>query len=91
MHSQLKMEKSEMTERIVKAMKNKNIDIVAHPTGRIVGQRDEYQIDFDKMIKVAKETGTILEINSSSRLDLRDIYIRRAKNEGVPMLTKKNN
>jgi len=85
-HSQLKMEKKEMMARIEKAMKNPNIDIIAHPTGRIVGQRDEYQIDFDKMLKLAKETGTILEINSSSRLDLRDFYIRRAKSEGVKMI-----
>ena len=85
-HSQLKMEKREMMARIEKAMRNKNIDILAHPTGRIVGQRDEYQIDFDKILQLAKETGTILEINSSSRLDLRDIYIRRAKNQGVKMI-----
>jgi DNA polymerase (family 10) len=67
-------------------MRNPNIDILAHPTGRIVGQRDEYQIDFDKILKLAKETGTILEINSSSSLDLRDLYIRRAKSEGVKMI-----
>ncbi len=85
-HSILKMEKKEMMARIEKAMKNPNIDILAHPTGRIVGQRDEYQVDFDKILKLAKETGTILEINSSSRLDLRDLYIRRAKNEGVKMI-----
>jgi DNA polymerase (family 10) len=85
-HSNLKMKKKEMMARIEKAMRNKNVDILAHPTGRIVGQRDEYQIDFDKILKIAKETGTILEINSSSRLDLRDIYIRRAKTEGVKMV-----
>jgi DNA polymerase (family 10) len=85
-HSTLKMEKKEMMVRIEKAMRNKNVDILAHPTGRIVGQRDEYQIDFDKILKLAKETGTILEINSSSRLDLRDFYIRRAKNESVKMI-----
>src|SRR3989344_6097420 len=85
-HSTLKMEKGELMERIEKAMKNPNVDIFAHPTGRIVGQRDEYQIDFDKILRLAKETGTILEINSSSRLDLRDLYIRRAKAEGVKMI-----
>ena len=85
-HSSLKMEKKEMTSRVEKAMKNKNIDIFAHPTGRIVGQRDKYQIDFDKILQQAKETGTILEINSSSRLDLRDTYIRRAKNKGLKMI-----
>ena len=67
-------------------MKNPNVHIMAQPTGRIVNQRDEYQIDFDSILKAAKETGTILEINSSSRLDLRDFYIRRAKAEGVKMI-----
>ena len=85
-HSALKQEKAKIMARLTKAMKNPNIDIIAHPTGRIVGQRDEYLIDFDKVLELAKETGTILEINSSSRLDLRDLYIRRAKNQGVKMI-----
>lgn len=85
-HSLLKMEKKEMMARIGKAMRNPHVDIISHPTGRIVGQREEYAHDFDEMLKIAKETGTILEINSSSRLDLRDLYIRRAKAEGVKMI-----
>lgn len=86
-HSALKQERSKMTERLIKAIKNPNVDIISHPTGRLIGRRDEYLIDFDKILKVAKETGTILEINSSpERLDLRDLYIRRAKNEGVKMI-----
>lgn len=86
-HSSLKMPKKAMTDRIIKAMKNKNVDILAHPTGRLIGRRDEYQIDFDKILKIARETGTILEIDAwPERLDLRDIYIRRAKNEGVKMI-----
>src|SRR3989344_758478 len=85
-HSLNKMEKKEMMARIEKAMRNPHVDIFAHPTGRIVGARDEYQIDFDNMLQIAKETRTILEINSSSRLDLRDLYIRRAKAEGVKMI-----
>jgi DNA polymerase (family 10) len=85
-HSTLKMPKPEMMTRIEKAMRNSNIDIFAHPTGRIVRQRDEYQIDFDKILEIAKKTETILEINSSVRLDLRDLYIRRAKNKEVKMI-----
>ena len=85
-HSSFKMTKQEMTDRLVRAMQNKNVDIIAHPTGRIVGRRDEYQIDLDKVLKTAKETGTVLEINSFERLDLRDLYIRRAKSEGVKMI-----
>jgi DNA polymerase (family 10) len=86
-HSSLKMPKQEMTQRLIKAMQNPNVDIISHPSGRIIGKRDEYQMDFDKILEVAKRTGTILEINSSpERLDLRDLYIRRAKNVGVKMV-----
>lgn len=86
-HSQLKMPKEQMMKRLERAMKNPNVDIISHPTGRLINKRDEYQHDFDKMLELAKETGTILEINSSPhRLDLRDLYIRRAKNEGVKMI-----
>ncbi len=86
-HSAHKMEKSQMTERLIKAMRNPNVDIISHPTGRLVGSRDEIQLDLDKIFQVAKETGTILEINSSPyRLDLKDVYIRRAKNMGIKMI-----
>ena len=85
-HSQLKMGRKEMTERIIKAMRNLNVDIISHPTGRIIQRREEYEIDFDEILKVAKETKTILEINSSlSRLDLKDINIRKAVAAGVKM------
>ena len=86
-HSNFKMSKEKMTERIIRAMKNPNIDIISHPTGRILKRRDEYQIDFDKILRAAKETGTILEINSyPERLDLNDINIRKAKEAGVKMI-----
>jgi len=86
-HSNFKMPKEKMTERMIKAMKNPNVDIISHPTGRILKRRDEYQIDFDKILRVAKETGTILEINSyPERLDLNDQNIRRAKTAKVKMV-----
>jgi len=86
-HSRLKMSKKEMTKRIIKAMKNPNVDIISHPTGRILQQRDEYEMDFEKILEVAKETGTILEINAyPDRLDLNDINIKRAKEAGVRMV-----
>jgi DNA polymerase (family 10) len=76
-----------MTKRIIKAMKNPHVDIISHPTGRILKQRDEYQADFDKILKTAKETKTILEINSSpDRLDLKDINIKKAKEMGIKMI-----
>jgi len=83
----MKMDKDKMTERIIKAMKNPNVDIISHPTGRILKRRDEYQADFDKILRAAKETNTILEINSSPcRLDLKDINIKKAKNLEVKMV-----
>ena len=85
-HSNFKMPKEKMTERIIRAMKNPNVDIISHPTGRILKRRDEYEIDFEKILRTAKETGTILEINSfPERLDLNAENIRRAKEVGVKM------
>jgi len=76
-----------MTERIIRAMKNPNVDIISHPTGRIIKRRDEYQADFDKILKTARETGTVLEINSfPERLDLKDTNIKKAKEAGVKMI-----
>ena len=86
-HSNLKMEKEEMTERIVKAMKNPYIKIISHPTGRILKRREEYSIDLNKILRAAKEFGVALEINSyPERLDLNDVNIRKAKEAGVKMV-----
>jgi len=86
-HSNFKMPKEKMTERIIRAMENPNVDIISHPTGRLIQKRGEYEIDFDKILKVAKKTGTILEINSyPERLDLNDINIKKAKEMGVKMV-----
>jgi len=85
-HSGFKMSKKEMTERIIKAMKNPNIDILFHPTGRIINSRPPYEIDIEKIIRAAKETKTVLEINAHpSRLDLKDEYARMAKEVGVKL------
>lgn len=86
-HSSFKMDKSRMTERMIKAMRNPHVDIISHPTGRILKRRDEYQIDFDRILRAAKETKTALEINANPmRLDLNDQNIRRAKSVNVKMV-----
>jgi len=86
-HSSFKIGKEQMTERMIRAMKNPNVDIISHPTGRILKRRDEYQIDFDKILRAAKEYNVILEINSyPERLDLNDQNIRQAKEAGVKMI-----
>ncbi|MCD6233265.1 DNA polymerase/3'-5' exonuclease PolX [bacterium] len=86
-HAYFKMSRAQMTERIIKAMRNPYIKIIAHPTGRILKKRDNYKIDFNKVLKMAKATGTILEINSQpERLDLDAQNIRKAKEAGVKMI-----
>ncbi len=86
-HSNFKMGKEVMTERIIKAMKNPHVDVISHPTGRILKRRDEYQIDFDRILGAAKKYNVALEINSyPERLDLNDQNIRRAKEAGVKMI-----
>ena len=85
-HSGFKQESKIITERIVKAMQNKFVDIIAHPTGRLIGYRESYQVDINKMMNIAVETGTIFEINAyPERLDLNDIYCRMAKDKGVQL------
>jgi len=86
-HSQIKMPKAQMTARIITAMKNPNVDIIAHPTGRLLKKRPEYEIDFDKILEAAKKTKTVLEINAFPlRLDLNDVHIKKAKQAGVKMV-----
>ena len=86
-HSNFKMSQDKMTQRLIKAMNNPNVDIIAHPTGRIIGKREAYQLDMNKIFETAIETETILEINASPyRLDLNDLNIRRAVDLGVKMI-----
>jgi DNA polymerase (family 10) len=85
-HSNFKMEKSKMTKRIMKAMQNKYVNILSHPTGRLIGKRDPYEVDIEDIIKAAKDSGTYLEINAyPERLDLSDIHCKRAREERVLM------
>jgi DNA polymerase (family 10) len=85
-HSGFKMSKHNMTERIIKGMKNPHADILFHPTGRLINQRPPYEVDVEKIIRVAKETKTVLEVNAyPNRLDLKDEYARIAKEAGVKL------
>ncbi len=86
-HSNFKMAKKKMTERLISAMKNPHVDIIAHPTGRIIKKRESYLLDIGKILRAAKQTNTILEINSyPERLDLSDRHIKSAKELGVKMV-----
>jgi len=83
-HSGFKMSEKEMTERVVAAMSNDHLTILAHPTGRVLEQRDPYQVDLEKVIETAKEKGVHLELNAlPERLDLNDVNCFRARERGV--------
>jgi DNA polymerase (family 10) len=83
-HSGFKQERDVMTRRILSALESESLDILGHPTGRLIGERPPYEVDLGRVIKKAAETGTALEINASPhRLDLDDLPIKRAKEQGV--------
>jgi len=85
-HSNFRMKKNKMTERIISAMKNPYIKIISHPTGRILKKRDEYEIDIDRLLRAAKQFNVVLEINSyPERLDLNDVNIKKAREMGIRM------
>jgi DNA polymerase (family X) len=86
-HSALKQSREKITARVIKAMRNPYVDIFAHPTGRLLGQREESALDLEQVFSVAKETGTILEIDGApERLDLDDVRVRRAREVGVQIV-----
>ncbi|MDN3514737.1 MAG: DNA polymerase/3'-5' exonuclease PolX [Candidatus Brocadia sp.] len=83
-HSGFKQEKEKITERMIAAIRNPYVNIIAHPTGRLISKREGYEVDMDKVIEACAETGTALEINCFyDRLDLNDINCRKAKESGV--------
>ncbi len=85
-HSHFNLPFKEQTARIIKAMENPHVDIIFHLTGRIINRREPIELDIDEIIKTAKRTGTILEINAyPDRADIRDEYIRKCVLAGVKM------
>ena len=75
------------TKRILKAMENPYVNAIAHPTGRVIGQRESYPVDIEAVIKKAAETGTALEINAYyNRLDLKDVHCRLAVKYGAKLV-----
>lgn len=83
-HIRHKEDEAKMTARVLKALENPNLDILGHPTGRLLGRREPFPIDMEVVFHAAVQTGTILEINASpERMDLNDDYVRRGKDLGV--------
>ena len=83
-HSGFKGSREQITKRIITAMDNPHLHIIAHPTGRLLGEREPYNVDMSRVIEAAAETGTALEINSyQDRLDLDDATAMEAGKRGV--------
>ena len=85
-HSRFKQTREEMTARIVRALSHPKVHVLVHPTGRLLGSRDPYDVDMEAVFAAARRHGKALEINASpERLDLADIHARRAAELGIPI------
>jgi DNA polymerase (family 10) len=85
-HSRFTQPRAEMTARIVRALGNPWVNVLAHPTGRLIGSREPYDVDLGAVLAAAREHGKAVEINASpSRLDLADVHARQAAAHGVPV------
>ncbi len=82
-HTRFNMKKQEMTKRIVNALKNPYVNVLGHPTGRMLGERDPYEFDLEEVINVAIKNKVAFEVNAyPQRLDLSDVYIKRVIEAG---------
>jgi DNA polymerase (family 10) len=87
LHTSFRMSEDEQTERMLRAMEHPLVDAIGHPTGRMIGRREPYALDLDRVIAKAAETGTFLEINANpNRRDLNDVYARAAAEAGVTIV-----
>lgn len=85
-HHKLGLSEKKQTERVLKALENPNVNILAHPTGRMIGEREPFAIDIERVMGAAKENGCFLELNANpDRLDLNDTHCKMAKEMGVKL------
>jgi DNA polymerase (family 10) len=83
-HSRFRMARDEMTKRVIRALEHPHLDVLGHPTGRLIGERPPYDLDIDAVLEAARRTETAIEINASpDRLDLPDVHVRAARERGV--------
>lgn len=83
-HSGFRQDQETLNRRIEAALKNEHVDIIGHPTGRLISRRDPYALDVGRVLELAADTGTALEINANpDRLDLSDAYVRQGRDLGV--------
>ena len=85
-HTHMRMPKKEMTKRLLSAIENEDVDIIAHPSGRLIGERSAYDVDWEEVFRRAAKYGTILEVNANpQRLDLCAEHVRDAIDTGVKL------
>jgi DNA polymerase (family 10) len=86
-HYGQKQPRQQITDRILGAIENPNVSIVAHPTGRLINRREPYEVDLDAVLAAAKKHGKLLELNANpQRLDLNDVYCAAARQHGIPIV-----
>ena len=86
-HTKFDLSQEKQTERIIRALDNPHVNILAHPTGRRIGDRPPYDVDLEQVMSAALERGCFLEINASpERLDLNDVYAKMAKEMGLKLV-----
>lgn len=86
LHTSLRQPREQVTARLLKVMRNPHVDIIGHPTGRLMPEREGADLDMEQVLQAAKENGVALEINCSpSRLDLDEVYARRAAEMEIPL------
>ncbi len=86
LHSSLRQPREQITARLLRAMRNPHVDIIGHPSGRLLPNREGADLDWEQVLAVALETGVALEINANpARLDLDEVYARRAAEMGIPL------
>ena len=86
-HSGFKQTREQITKRILSAIRNPSVSVIAHPTGRLIGERDAYAIDMEAVLKEAARHGVAMEINAYPlRLDLNDLHVRMAKQLEVQLV-----
>jgi DNA polymerase (family 10) len=79
--------REQITGRIIEALANPHVDVIAHPTGRLINRREAYQVDMEKVLEVAQQHGKMMELNANpARLDLNDVNAAAAKQLGVPIV-----
>jgi DNA polymerase (family 10) len=87
LHTSFRLSEKKQTERMLRAMEHPLVDVIGHPTGRLLESREPYALDVDRVIAKAVDTGTFLEINSNpDRRDLNDVYARAAAQAGVTLM-----